>query len=206
MKRSQKIKLSLMVPVGMLLTACGSDAPPPAPEVKLDNAKAYKSVEDCINGGIYTETACTMAYEEAMANTPKFQGKSAKAMCEEEYGTGNCETRTDSDGNDWFMPAMMGYMVGNMMSGNSYSGYNNRVIYEPIYRDRKNNGDFSIAAGNTIKARSVRTEALSQKLKASHKATYSSKSSGKSSFFSGSSSTKRSGFGSSSSFRGSFGG
>lgn len=203
MKRSQKLKLSLMVPVGMLLTACGSDTPPPPPEVKLDNAKAYKSIDDCIKGGIYTETACKMAYEEAKLTTPKFEGGNAKQQCEADYGVGNCERQTDSNGNDWFMPAMMGYMVGNMMSGNSYSGYNNRVIHQPIYRDRKNEGNFAIGASSVINQQQTRTATLNKKLVESHKKTYSTPAK-KSSFTS--SSSKRTGFGKSSSFRGSFGG
>lgn len=204
MKRSHKLKLSLMVPMGMMLTACG-EAPPPEPEVKLDQPKAYKSVEDCINGGVYTETACQSAYENALKQTPKFEGANGQMTCEEKYGPGNC-VRREGDSGDWFAPALMGYMVGNMMSGNSYSGYNHRVIYEPIYRDRKNHGDFTIGSTSAIQSKTATVSTLNQKAKASYKSTYGSKSYSSSKSSSWGSSSKSGGFGSSSSFRGSFGG
>ena len=64
----------------------------------------------------------------ANAEAPRF---TKKEECEAEFGAGNCETRTASDGGggSFFLPLMMGYMMGKM---------GNNVVSQPVYRDAKN--------------------------------------------------------------------
>jgi uncharacterized protein YgiB involved in biofilm formation len=57
------------------------------------------------------------------ADAPRF---SQKQQCEQEFGAGNCESRQEAGGGSFFMPMMMGYMVGSMLSGNRFS--------QPVYR------------------------------------------------------------------------
>ena len=58
-----------------------------------------------------------------LAEAPRF---GRKQQCEQEFGAGNCESRQEAGGGSFFMPMMMGYMMGNMMGGNRFS--------QPVYR------------------------------------------------------------------------
>lgn len=126
MKKSRSIRLVLLGGATMMLAACGEDDQVPK------DAKFFSDVKDC--AAIYSEATCldakTQSEKDYLAQAPRF---SRKEECEKEFGAGNCETpqatsTASSGGTGFFMPMMMGYMLGNMMGGN-----NNR-FNAPVYR------------------------------------------------------------------------
>ena len=140
MKKSRSIRLVLLGGAGLAFTGCGdSDVPP--------DAKFFSSLSECT--AFYDAATCSKAKISAeqtyAAEAPRF-GK--KEECEAEFGVGSCENQQvaaapgqtavpgqtpvqpmeASSGGSFFMPMMMGYMLGNMMGGNSFQ--------QPVYRGR----------------------------------------------------------------------
>jgi uncharacterized protein YgiB involved in biofilm formation len=125
MKRSRFIRLGLMGAGIVILSACGE-------EEQQVQTKAYETVLQCEkavdpehpeNGPVNTPDECRAQFEEA-AKTHETQAPryTDKALCEEEFGTGNCESRPgSSDGPGFFMPLMAGYMLGSALGGNTVS-------------------------------------------------------------------------------------
>lgn len=120
MKKSHSIKLALLGSASMALVACGDDSPP-------DDARFFAERKEC--AAVYGDASCSdaaiKAEETHLAQAPKF---SRQEQCEAEFGAGNCETRQQVGGGSYFMPLLMGYMMGNMMGGNRFS--------QPVYRGR----------------------------------------------------------------------
>lgn len=102
-------------------------------EEKVD-ASAFPDVQSCVaaakEGSLwFTETDCqaqfAAAQQEYLETAPRYE---SKALCEQEHGVGNCgddpvaaEAGTDasaqqSGGGFSFMPLLMGYMMGSMLS------------------------------------------------------------------------------------------
>lgn len=87
------------------------------------------------------ELACINDWREAQAEHEKSAPRySSLAQCEAEFGDGNCGAPGQSSGtvassggsdSNIFMPVLMGYMLGNMMSNNG-GGYRSG----PVYSDR----------------------------------------------------------------------
>ncbi len=122
MKKSRSVKLALLGGASMALAACSDDAPP-------KDAAFYPDVQSC--AAAYSEQECL----DAQVASQKISDEEApryarKEECEAEFGIGNCETRQTSSGTGIFMPLMMGYMVGNMLSRNRYN--------QPVYRGLNN--------------------------------------------------------------------
>lgn len=125
MKKSTSIRLVLLGSASMLLAGCGDDGPP-------KDARFFSSVEEC--SSLATEAECREAVAAAerthAAEAPRF---THKEECEAEFGAENCATQTASaseGGGSFFMPLLMGYMMGNMLSGNRYS--------QPVWRGTNN--------------------------------------------------------------------
>jgi len=202
-KRSKSIKLALIAPGGLLLTACQPSSSQQDPnalaEISMENAMAYRSVDDCVRGGIYTEAACASAFEGAREALPRFDSFEA---CEETHGEGNCEVyeespeRQGSGIGSWIGPALMGYMVGNMMSRNNSGQVSSNLYREPIYRSRNNNGNWNTAAAAATQRAQQQTQSLNRQLQTQRAAQTQSRQA----------SSQRSGFGTRSAGRGSFGG
>ncbi len=151
MKRSKQIDLNLMrkrpllsisklaaaVGGAIALTGCGGNE---------TDAKIYASIQDC-KADIPSETGvCEAAYEQALAESERASPKYRSANdCAAEFG--NCEVRHGSNGNSWFMPALGGFMLGQMLDGRRhsapvYTGYGN--LYGGYYgADGSRYGDFS---------------------------------------------------------------
>lgn len=123
MKKSHSIRLVLLGGATMMLAACGEDDQVPK------DARFFSDVKDC--AAVYSESTCldakTQSEKDYLAQAPRF---SRKEECEKEFGAGNCETpaTASTGGLGFFMPMMMGYMLGNMMGGSS-----NR-FNAPVYR------------------------------------------------------------------------
>lgn len=124
MKKSRSIRLVLLGSATVMLAACGDDDQLPK------DAKFFSDLKDC--AAVHGEATCldakTQSEKEYLAQAPRF---SRKEECEKEFGAGNCETpqaasTASSGGTGFFMPMMMGYMLGNMMGGNRFNA--------PVYR------------------------------------------------------------------------
>ena len=107
MKRSKKLSLVLMGTIlSANLTGCGEET--------KEEVSIFKNQQECIQGG-FTAEQCAKMEADAKANSPKF---SKREECEAEFGKEMCSGGTDSSGSFW-MPALMGFMVGNMLGGGS---------------------------------------------------------------------------------------
>jgi uncharacterized protein YgiB involved in biofilm formation len=123
MKKSLSIKLALLGGASMALVACGDDDGSPPKD-----ARFFSDATECSQ--VYGDAPCKDAAADAeqanVADAPKF---TRQEQCEAEFGAGNCESRQSaSGGGSFFMPMLMGYMMGNMMGGNRFS--------QPVYRGR----------------------------------------------------------------------
>lgn len=130
MKRSQQIRLVLLGSASAIaLTACDQ-----AQDLPKD-AKFFRDQAQCeaeIKG-----TDCKKAFEESrdahVKTAPRFE---TLQECQAKFGDDNCtpatppgqQTAAGSSGG-FFMPLMMGYMMGRM---------GNNVVSQPVYRDAKN--------------------------------------------------------------------
>lgn len=146
MKKSRSIRLALLGSASVALAACGDSGEPPP------GALFYSTQRECEI--LYDAAACKDAVVQAeqvqVAVGPRF---SRKEQCEAEFGVGNCETRQAAGGGSFFMPLLMGYMIGNMFDGNRYA--------QPVYRGPGNSavvasggrqfnvGNFTAAGGQT---------------------------------------------------------
>jgi uncharacterized protein YgiB involved in biofilm formation len=137
MRRSRRVATLLVGTATLLvLTACEED---PAAEARL-----YSDLEACKVEN--TPEECEKAFDAAKAlharETPRYR---SQAECEDLFGQGQCEevsttgggvagqtapSQTASSGS-FFMPALMGFMLGRTMSGfGASAGY-------PVYSDRQ---------------------------------------------------------------------
>lgn len=193
-KRSVRLSLAVMGAGAFGLTACGQ--PPQeeqVTEIEFDEPRSFQSVEDCVAADVYTRSACEAAYKASLEAVPRF---STLEECEAAHGEGACtapteeqaQAATGSSGGSWFMPAMMGYMVGSMMSNTNRGRSFERVYQEPVYRNRQNQGNWNTASTQASQRVTQRNEAMRTSAAQTRQA-----------------STQRSGFGSRSSARGGWG-
>ena len=112
MKRSKALKLSLMGASALTLVACDNS----------QEVGVFETIDQCVDKAGFTRDACEanqkVAQSEHIRVSPKYTSLSD---CETDFGSEKCEVapqRTTSGGSV-FMPMMMGYMMGNMLSGGS---------------------------------------------------------------------------------------
>lgn len=113
MKRTSLITLAILG--ALTLTSCKNEP----------QATSYENISECVQDG-HERFVCEKAFEEAKKVTEQNAPKYATAeQCAAQFN--NCQKSSDGS---WFMPAVMGYMVGNMMSNGS------RAPAQPVYIDR----------------------------------------------------------------------
>lgn len=111
MRKSKLVTLTMLTSTAAMIAAC--QPAPPSPENKV-----FATAEQCVAGG-GTKADCDKAAAEAAATRTEHASKEA---CEAQYGVGKCETKQASNGSSGgsvFVPAMMGFMMGQMMSNGS---------------------------------------------------------------------------------------
>lgn len=188
-KRSSRLTLALMGAAGAAATLAGcGQAPPPQSElsdVNFTEPKAYQDIDECVADQVYTRSACESAFNAAAEAIPRYD---SMAVCEAEHGEGACEPPPESaqqtQGGSWFGPALMGYMVGNMMANRNGARVQS-LYHEPVYRTRQNRGDWNSASSAATSRVAQRNQTFSSAVNQR--------------------ATQRSGFGSRSSARGGFG-
>lgn len=122
-KRSRNIALTLMA--GSAVAACGEPDKP-------TEASLYKSVDDCLAADVYEDDVCRTQYADALtAHTESAPRYDARALCEEQYGVGQCEPRRSGSSSFW-SPFFAGYLVSNLLDNRGGYGY----YSSPYYRDR----------------------------------------------------------------------
>ena len=96
-----------------------------------DSAKGqvYANLDACI--AAEGSEKCTQAFNEAQARhetmAPRFQ---TIEQCQAEFGPDMCRPHYDNGGGSWFMPALMGVMVGQMLGGGQ------RMV-TPVFYDQR---------------------------------------------------------------------
>lgn len=144
MKRSRAIRLVLMGTAALSVAACD--------EGEKVEVGVFETVEQCTLTARFTQAQCEEAIAAAKADhakvAPRFESRVA---CEEEFGAEKCTPAPENanaearaDGGGFFMPVMMGYMMGRMLSGGGYSG-------QPLYRPASAPATgFANARGETV--------------------------------------------------------
>ncbi len=128
-RKSLPTASAVALSVTVALSGCS-----PAP--RQEEAQIYRNAEECKQVYPDQPQLCDQVFGSAqmdhLATAPRFDGQ---AQCEADFGVGNCEpapenpasqaptdpqtggTAQASSGGGWFMPMMMGYMMGNLMGG-----------------------------------------------------------------------------------------
>lgn len=119
-KRSRHVALVLAGTATLALAACEDD--------RMD-AQSFPDLESCIAASKqetlwFTEEDCRQnfaaAQQEFLETAPRYE---SKELCEQEHGVGNCggdpaqeQQAQGSGGGFSFMPLLVGYMMGSMLS------------------------------------------------------------------------------------------
>ncbi|WP_298444495.1 DUF1190 domain-containing protein [uncultured Ferrimonas sp.] len=146
MKRSNNVRLArfrksipttsgVALSVSLVLSGC-------SPAEMQETAQIYSNVDECVAQYPDQPQLCEQIFGSAqmdhLATAPRF---TSQADCETEFGPeactpapegaqGNPEGNQADGGGSWFMPMMMGYMMGNMLSGGR------STKYAPVYGSR----------------------------------------------------------------------
>ena len=153
--------LAAAVSVAALLSACDDKQPQHRSQVGTPQGQqeqtVYRNLDACLAQAKDMDgvQACRDGYSQAMekmAEAPKYENQ---ATCEDVYGAGACVPRGsvvhDGGGGGWFIPYMMGYMIG--------GGFGHSTAYYPVYVDR---GGTTYAAGyGGVGAGSARSSVVS---------------------------------------------
>ena len=119
MKKSKSIRLVLLGSASLALAAC-DEAPP-------SDARFFADANECV--AVHGEASCNEAFAESrQAFAEEAPRYTRKEECEAEFGAGNCETETASGGGSFFLPMMMGYMMGSAFNQPVYRGPDNRAV------------------------------------------------------------------------------
>jgi uncharacterized protein YgiB involved in biofilm formation len=139
MKRSKSIALVMMSASTIALSACD--------EPTVD-AAVFDTLEQCISDPVISESQCrsefAVAKQQHVKAAPKY---TSKTDCEADFGAAQCEQapqRTQSGGSV-FMPLMMGYMMGSMLSGGRRG-----VASQPLYRSTDDPKNYRTADNKKI--------------------------------------------------------
>lgn len=119
MKRSQRITLTMLATVSVVSMVAACDDTPQTKASTADVAvtsAVYSNLTECKADG-NTDEACA-ALVNLVNTAPQFNSQQS---CEAQFGPAACTPRTDSSGNSFFGPMMMGYMLGSMGNGGGYN-------------------------------------------------------------------------------------
>jgi len=131
MKRSSNMKvltIGLLTVSAFALAACQQDEA---------DAFSFTNVEQCISASrsveaTFTEKECRDGFIAAQNSYEKTAPKYAdENVCESEHGDNACVAATGSDGGSVFVPLMMGYMMGSMMTDRDSKRHS--YTYVPMY-------------------------------------------------------------------------
>lgn len=133
MKRSRAITLVLMSSISLVAAGCDS-------REEVADGQFFSDPAQCRQA--FDAATCDKSYQDSLAEhvktAPTFTSKEA---CEQQFGAGNCmqpekaaegqpQAQAQAGGGGFFMPLMMGYLMGRTFGG----GY----AAQPVYRDATN--------------------------------------------------------------------
>ncbi len=147
MKRSKSINIARMrktaSPIAVsvaatTLVACGSSK---------EEAEVFAGVEQCINANPDMVSECQAAYEKALAKSAE-SGPKYRSMydCSAEFGNSNCVPYSHN-GNNWFMPAMAGFMFAQALDNNRHY-YRSSPVYTSYSSHSPYYGRWTTVDGN----------------------------------------------------------
>jgi len=126
MKRSKYLKLALMGATVLTMTACDNS----------DNVAAiFEDVDECAQFEGQDLEQCRQGWEKAAEEHIRTAPKYTDVQdCQADFGEEACEEAPmqTTSGGSVFMPMMMGYMMGSMLS----SGTRSNVATQPLYRSK----------------------------------------------------------------------
>ncbi len=103
---------------------------------KPTEVAAFRSVNECVASGAFTQAQCTEASNDALQNDAKAAPRFAsEGLCEGQFGSGQCLRRNDG-GQSFFVPLLTGFMIGRLLDGGGYR-------YHGLYRSRKDDGYYT---------------------------------------------------------------
>lgn len=139
MKRSKSINLERMRKGSRLFTAkplaLGVASALMLGCTAKEKVHIVESVQQCTQLDGYDQASCEAAYQkalqEAKRTAPRYVNLRA---CENEFGEANCVSVSENRGGNWFIPAMAGFMVGQVLHRNDphYYGYGYSP-YQPLF-------------------------------------------------------------------------
>ena len=154
MKRSRSLKLALMGASALTLSAC-EEAP--------QDVAIFKDVLQCENEVGFDRDACIANFEQAKQEHVRVAPKYTSAEdCEADFGAAQCETapQKTQSGGSVFMPLMMGYMMGSMLSNGS------RAATQPLYRSKDDPKNFRTGDNQKVGSKTGVTKVPAQVAKA----------------------------------------
>lgn len=157
MKRSGPLNLMLMATTAFAVAGCED------PQVE---GNYYKTVEQCISSGAFSEVECREAFVAGRRmNTDSAPRYNSRQLCEQQHGLSDCDQRTNTSGSgSYFVPLATGYFIGQAVGGAS-DNWNNRV--RPIYPAASRRGAYTSGGGvlfynNSTRRYSLPTQDLSK--------------------------------------------
>ncbi len=150
MKRSRTAALVILGATAFSLSGCREETV---------DAQAFPDLQSCLDAigadSLFSAEDCRTGFTEAQAlNAETAPRYDSLAVCEEQYGAGNCGTEaeaTPGGSGSIFMPLLAGYLIGNMLGGGRGIGA------QPLYRTADgrftNPGGTASYANNTGKAK-----------------------------------------------------
>jgi uncharacterized protein YgiB involved in biofilm formation len=125
-KRSRAVALTTLTAASTLaLQGCGDEP--------MVEGQVFSSVAECVSSGL-NQNECQQAYSQALADNgndaPRFESRD---LCEGEFGTGECQPRSDGGGNFW-VPLLAGFVIANAIDDIDIDRRKRR--YAPLYRSR----------------------------------------------------------------------
>ncbi|CCE22320.1 MULTISPECIES: DUF1190 family protein [Methylotuvimicrobium] len=109
---------------GVMLNACSDEE---------RDARVYTSLDVCKSENPQYAADCEAAYrkaqEEAAKTAPKY---ASRQDCESEFGLNRCTTYPHASGQNWFMPAMAGFMFARALDFNR--GYQSQPVFTSYRR------------------------------------------------------------------------
>jgi uncharacterized protein YgiB involved in biofilm formation len=139
------------------------------------DAKIYRDAAHCIEENPDLSEKCEAAYQKAKAeasrSSPKYRTES---ICESEFGLDNCIPYRSSDGHNWFMPAVAGFLLAKALDRNDYessplftsysrysSGYGQWTTIDGSRYGQRRYGSIKVA-GDTFKPKPAVTNTISR--------------------------------------------
>lgn len=145
-RKAMPLYTTVAFSVAVALSGC-------VPEPKVEEAQIYRNAAECIQ--VYPDQIelCEQTFGSAemdhLATAPRYNDQQ---QCELEFGEGNCESapegsQQNASGGSWFMPMMMGYMMGNMLSGR---GVRQAPVYSSTSKSSPLKGKLVTAGGDVV--------------------------------------------------------